>query len=193
MRIGLFGGTFDPIHNGHLLMAEAAREQFRLRRVLFLPTGRPPHKDRPRTPVKDRLHMLKLAVRSNPAFAVSDWEVRQNRVVYTYETLDHFRGLFPTDRIFFIVGADSLRDIPLWRQGTRLLKMCTFVAAPRPGILWNEIPVAVRRRARRLGGLAVPFASREIRASARRGRSIRYQVPEAVHAFIQARGLYRQA
>jgi nicotinate-nucleotide adenylyltransferase len=190
MRIGLLGGTFDPVHYGHLLMAEAAREQFRLSRVIFVLAGRPPHKKPPRTSPRDRLAMLRLAVRSNPAFQVSDWEVRQKRVVYTFELLEHFRQRYPKDALYFIVGADSLRDLPGWRQGARLPSLCTFLAADRPGISWSDIPPAVRRKARRLRGPAVPFASHLIREACARGRSVRYQVPEAVHAYLQSRRLY---
>ena len=192
MRIALFGGTFDPIHTGHLLLAEAARENFRLQRVIFVPAGQPPHKKTPAASAVHRLALVRLAIRGNPAFAASDWEIRQSRIVYTYETLAHFTRQYPRDRWFFIIGSDSLRDIPRWRQGGRLLKQSRFLIVERPGAEWRTVPVALRRRVRRVEAPAFPFASHEIRRKIRQGRSIRYQVPESVERYIRSHRLYRR-
>ena len=170
VRLALFGGTFDPIHNGHLLLAECARERFRLDRVIFLPVFEPPHKHRPVASSKDRLAMVRRAIRGNSAFAVSDWEIRQKRVVYTVETVEHFRGQRPPSAWYFIVGSDSLRDLPQWRESRRLQRLCRVIGLDR----------------------FEPFASHEIRDRVRRGLSIRYHVPEAVGRYIQSHRLYRK-
>src|SRR4051812_25952342 len=108
MRVALFGGTFNPVHCGHLLLAESARDQFKLDRVIFLPAGLPPHKTPPLIRPSHRLAMTRLAVRRNPSFEVSDWEVRQGRVVYTHEALKHFAQTRPRDHWYFVMGSDSL-------------------------------------------------------------------------------------
>jgi nicotinate-nucleotide adenylyltransferase len=168
MRVALFGGTFDPIHLGHLLIAEAAREQFHLDRVVFLPNGHPPHRSVPFVSARHRLAMVRLAVRGNPGFRVSDWEIRQNRVVYTIETLEHFRRRQPRVQWHFIVGADELRNLPLWKESRRLRRLCRFIGMDRLD----------------------PYASTDIRRRIRRGLSIRYRVPERVERYIRTHHLY---
>jgi nicotinate-nucleotide adenylyltransferase len=191
MRIALFGGTFDPVHNGHLLLAEAARTTHRLDRVIFIPTGVPPHKAAATAASSDRLKMLRLAIAGNPAFQVSDWEIRQRRVVYSYETIEHFKQTSARASLFFIVGTDMLATIHLWKQGQRLLSECTFLGAERPETPWKKLPAAVRRLAKPIEWPAVPFASHEIRQQVRKRRSVRYQIPDAVERYIRKRRLYR--
>lgn len=191
MRIALFGGTFDPVHMGHLLLAESARTFYHLDRVIFLPAGIPPHKLQARASTQDRLRMLRAAVSANPGFEVSDWEIRQKRVVYSFETLAHFQKRFPWQTLFFIVGTDMLKTLPQWRQGTTLLRRARFLAAERPDIPWSKVPAAVRRRAQQIPWPAVPFASHEIRTLVKKHRSIRYQVPRAVEQYIQKHRLYQ--
>lgn len=170
MKIALLGGTFNPVHTGHLLIAQSALEAHHLDRVIFVPAGWPPHKKPPRTHARHRVAMLRLAVRGNPAFQVSDWEVRQNRVVYTVETLEHFRRLWPAASLFFILGSDSRKDLPRWREAGRLRRLCRWITLPRID----------------------PFASTDIRRRVRRGASVRYQVPAAVERYIRRARLYRQ-
>ena len=170
MRIALLGGTFNPVHCGHLLIAEAARESFGFDKIVFIPAGLPPHKKRPKTSAQNRLAMLRLAVRGNPFFTISDWEIRQGRVVYTYETLEHFKRVWPKAAFSFIIGSDSLKDLPRWKESKRLQTLCRFIAMDR----------------------LLPFASHLIRENVRKGRSIRYQVPDAVERYIRRHRLYRQ-
>ncbi len=192
-RIALFGGTFNPIHIGHLLIAEQAREAFQLDRVIFLPAGIPPHKSSELAPAADRLAMARLAVRSHPVFSVSDWEIRQHRTVYTFETLDHFQQAHKGVRLFFIVGSDSLKDLPTWRQGLLLPERCTFLVAERPDVPLKTIAPALRRKVRTLPGLSIGVASRDLRRRIRKGCSIRYQVPDRVERYIRSRRLYAHA
>ena len=168
MRIALFGGTFNPVHEGHLLIAEAAREKYHLDHVIFVPAGLPPHKKPPRTSARDRVAMLRLAIRGNPAFKISDWEISRKRVVYTFETLEHFRRQRPRASLFFIIGSDSLKDLPRWREAKRLRKLCRFITMDR----------------------VVPYASHEIRSRVKRRKSIRYLVPDRVERYIRSRRLY---
>ncbi len=191
MRIALFGGTFDPVHWGHLLLAESARTAYHLDRILFVPTGTPPHKAPPVASSAHRLRMLRLATAGNPSFIVDDWEVRQKRVVYSYETIAHFRQRWPRGRLFFILGTDMLTILDKWVKGRELMNHCVFLAAERPEFPWARVPARVRHRARLISWPAVPLASHDIRAQVRRGKSIRYQVPDAVEAYIRKHRLYR--
>jgi nicotinate-nucleotide adenylyltransferase len=171
MKIALFGGTFNPVHCGHLLIAQAALEAHHLDRVVFIPAGHPPHKQKPGTSARRRLAMLRLAIRGNRAFRVSDWEIRQERVVYTFETVDHFRRRWPKAELYFIVGSDALKTLPTWRQSARLKRLCRFVSHPRID----------------------PFSSTDLRRRVSRGLPIRYRVPQAVERYIRERRLYRRA
>lgn len=173
-------------------MAEAARDYHHLDRVIFIPAGEPPHKRTPQTSARHRLAMVRLAARGNAAFAVSDWEIQQKRVVFTVETLQHFHGVWPKAMLRFIIGSDSLRDIPKWREGTRLLKRWSFSVIERPEVPWTSISPALRRAVDKVPCPMVPFASHEIRAAVHRGRSIRYQVPEPVERYVHLRRLYRR-
>jgi len=191
MKIALFGGTFNPVHTGHLLLAEAARDRFHLDRVIFLPTGLPPHKKSPRTPAAHRLAMLRLAISGNPAFRVDSWEIRQHRLVYTVEALQHFKAIPPKHTLYFILGSDSLADLPGWREGTGLLDLCRFLVVERPVMPWKSIPLRLRRRAQLVPSQPVPFSSEVIRDRVRAGRSIRYHVPDSVERYIRRHRLYR--
>ena len=190
-RIALFGGTFDPVHWGHLLLAESARTAFKLDRVVFIPTGTPPHKKPAIASPAQRLHMLRLATRANAFFDVSEWEVRQKRVVYSYETIAHYRQVDPRARLFFIVGTDMLKIVDHWKKGRALLDQCVFLAAERPEAPWRRLPAGVRRKARRIEWPSVALASHEIRDCLRRRLSIRYQVPDAVERYIRKHGIYQ--
>ncbi|MFA5976452.1 MAG: nicotinate-nucleotide adenylyltransferase [Elusimicrobiota bacterium] len=190
MKIALFGGTFNPIHLGHLILAESARVQFQLGRVLFIPAGHPPHKQEILISAHHRLAMIRLAVRGNPFFQVSDWEARQERSVYTCETLDYFLQ----DRRhewFFLMGSDSLSRIHTWRSGAALLDRCSFLIAERPEKPWGSLPALLRRKTRLIHSPPVAMASQEIRYRVGAGGSIRYHVPEAVARYIQRHRLYR--
>lgn len=170
MRIGLFGGTFNPVHNGHLLIAEAAREKFHLDKIIFIPAGLPPHKRAPRTSPKHRAAQLRLALKGQPAFELNLWEMKSRRVVYTWETVTHFKQLYPKAQFFFLLGEDSMKAFPRWVHPERIRKIAKPIPADR----------------------IAPFASHDIRARVRRGASIRYLVPESVRRYIQSHRLYRQ-
>ena len=193
-RLGLFGGTFDPPHFGHLALAEWARESLRLDLVLFVPAGQPPHKRRSDlSAAKDRLAMTRLAVRGQPAFRVSSIETRRTGPSFTVDTLRLLRDRYPGARCFLLIGADSLADLDHWRDPEEIVKLATLAVAIRPG---ERIPRATRAFGRRpvwLDNPGLEISSSAIRARARSGRSIRYLVPDAVARYIERRGLYHRA
>jgi nicotinate-nucleotide adenylyltransferase len=134
MHIGLLGGTFNPIHNGHLHLAEAVRKKLHLDRILFIPSGNPPHKKEAEIPpAEHRLEMTRLALLGHPGFELSDIEVKRPGKSYSVETVSELKRLYPHDRLFFIIGTDAFLDLPTWREPERLLSLCDFVVVSRPG------------------------------------------------------------
>jgi nicotinate-nucleotide adenylyltransferase len=190
VRLGLFGGSFDPVHNGHLKIASLAQKEFRLDKIYFIPAFSPPHKKfRKLTAFKHRLKMLALALRDLPDFKVSFYEINQRKVTYTYQTVGYYKKLFPEAEFFFIFGSDSLRDFPSWKKKAFLLKNCRFIVGRRPGVKFS-----VDKENRRCFSFikkAVPaVSSSEIREKVSRGQSVKKLVPEAVEEYITKNGLY---
>lgn len=196
-RIGVLGGTFDPVHLGHLVLGEAAREQLKLDCVLFVPTGfswRKP--DREITVAVHRLAMVRLAIADNPAFEASTIEIEREGPSYTDETLEEIGRAHPSAEMFFIMGRDALRDLPNWRAPARIVELATLAVAGRPGSE-EETPLsaALPGFEARLTPLKMPamgINASDIRRRVADGRSIRYLVPDAVAEYIDAHGLYVQ-
>jgi nicotinate-nucleotide adenylyltransferase len=188
----MFGGTFDPIHLGHLLLAEIARESLALERVVFVPARIPPHKGSVPTPAEHRFRMAELATRDNPHFEVSDLELRRDGPSYTVETLRELRELSPRPtELYLLMGADSARDLRSWKDHRTLLEEATLVVLPRRGVAPEELPEEVAARATLLASPLIEISSSEIRRLVRERRSIRYRVPESVEQYIRSEGLYR--
>lgn len=188
MRVGVFGGTFDPVHVGHLAIANAALETVPLDRVMFVLARRAPLKERgPVAGEADRLAMLELAVAGEPRFSVSRIELDRDGPSYTVDTLE---GLAGADELFLILGGDALAALPRWKDPDRIAKLATLVVAERPGA-----PERVgNARSTSIVAFDAPrldISARELRARAARGRSLRYLVPDPVWRHIEARGLYR--
>lgn len=194
MRVGLFGGTFDPIHQGHLILAEFCREACSLDKVIFIVAGEPPHKGRPRTAAKHRLEMVELAIAGNEAFEASEIEISRPGPHYTYETLELITAARPADNLFFIIGADSLADLPGWRRPDRIFELATIVVVNRPGIDTQMIEqFQPPEGARPLIQVPIPdigIASRALRCRLAEGKTIRYMVPRAVEMYLRQHGLY---
>lgn len=197
--IALMGGTFDPIHLGHLVTAEAAVEQFGLDQVLFVPALQPPHKQGyPVTPAEHRLAMVQLATRSNPRFAVSSVELDRQGPSYTVDTLAEMRESLPYGtRLYFITGADAVINVETWREPERLFRLCHFIAAHRPGFPTNAIREGLRglehrynTRILEVDAPAFEVSSTDIRQRVRDGRTIKYLVPGPVEEYICVNGLY---
>jgi nicotinate-nucleotide adenylyltransferase len=196
MRLGLYGGTFDPIHLGHLILAECCREACDLDRVWFVVAGSPPHKPAPgRTPVEDRLEMVRIAIAGHAAFEVSEIEARRPGPNYSVETLEAVRRERPEDELHFLIGADSLVDLPLWRQPERILELATLIVANRPGIASaSDIDLGGPSPSIRYVDIPpIGVSSSDLRRRVAESRSIRYQVPRGVEAYIEANALYRAA
>jgi len=202
MRIGIYGGTFDPIHFGHLLLAESCREQIPLDKVFFVPAGKPPHKrESVATPAVDRLAMLELAIFGEQAFAACRYEIDREEVSYTVDTVRWFRESWPEAELFLLMGADMWYDLPHWRAPQEICRLATPVAVCRPGVpepnpdcLLSLLPQdQPGRKVLRVEMPAIGISSSEIRARIAAGRSIRFRVPRAVEAYIAMHRLYRES
>ncbi|HZP96674.1 MAG TPA: nicotinate-nucleotide adenylyltransferase [Candidatus Limnocylindria bacterium] len=185
MRIGVFGGTFDPVHVGHLAIALAALESAKLDRVVFVPARRSPLKDHaPYAAAEDRLAMLELATKDEPRFAVCRLELDREGPSYTVDTLE---ALARDGELFLILGSDALADLARWRSPERIKALATILVARRPGVPEPD-PAS---GARTFDAPCLDISSRELRARASRGLSLRYLVPDDVWRHIERRGLYR--
>jgi len=195
-RLGIMGGTFDPIHYGHLVTAEAARERYGLERVLFIPTGCPPHK-RPGTisDFWDRYLMVMLAILSNPHFEASRIEYDRGGVSYTIDTVTQLRGIYGDDtEFYFICGVDTFLEIFSWKRPQDLLRMCGFIVATRPGYnlsrLYEILGDTYRDAVTVMEIPLLDISSTDIRARAKKGLSIKYLLPEAVESYIYKNKIY---
>lgn len=203
MRIGIFGGSFDPVHYGHLLLAESCREQCRLDQVWFLPAALPPHKQTALlAPPDRRLDMLELATGGHPAFFVRADEIDRGGVSYTVDTLAALRASAPGHEWFLLLGADSLADLPNWREPQRIAELAQVVVVRRPERSLHEhsglAASAVAAPAQAAAPLVVAMppiglSASDIRDRVASGRSIRFMTPRAVELYIQTHGLYRAA
>ena len=199
MRLGVLGGTFDPIHFGHLLAAEEARVTLHLERVLFAPAGDPPHKQgHIISPVTHRLAMVRLAIAGNPAFAVTTVDVDRPGPHYTVDAIRLLREKWGigADETSFLMGTDSLAQLLTWHQPARLVELCRLAVMARPGYRpdLTELEAALPGLSARLDWVEMPvldIAASDLRRRVGEGRSIRYQVPEAVAAYVAEHGLYR--
>lgn len=192
-KIGLMGGTFDPIHHGHLLAAEEVRHALGLDKVLFVPAGNPWQKDGTAvTPGEQRLEMTKLATDDNPSFDVSRVELDREGPTYTIDTLRAVREQQPDDELFFITGADAISQILTWKDPSEVLDLATFVAVTRPGHrLDDQRWMGADDRVVVLEIPALAISSTDVRRRVAEGRPIRYLVPDVVAGYIEDHGLYR--
>lgn len=197
MRIGVFGGSFDPVHYGHLRLAEEARERFGLERVLFIPNHVSPFKaGRDVSPGSLRVEMLRRAVADNPAFVVDEREVQRPGPSYTVDTLRELRQENPAAELYFLTGTDAVRDLPAWREPEAVLSLARFIAAVRPGVRAQDVLVALPDEwESRILFLPMPeldISATDLRTRAREGRSLRYLTPREVELFVQEQRLYRE-
>jgi|SRR5688572_30316016 len=192
MKLGVFGGTFDPIHLGHLILAEQAREQLGLDKVLFIPAGDPWRKSATDvSPAAHRLAMVRLAVADNPRFEVNDCEVVREGPSYTVDTLRLLRrDLTQTDELYLILGEDALADMPNWHDPAGIAGEAKIAYAAREGVeLPNSLPLPTWRLVR-IEMPLIGISSTDLRERAKQGQSLHYRVPAAVEAYIKAQGLY---
>lgn len=201
MRLGIYGGTFDPVHYGHLLLAECCREQCRLDQVWFMPAASPPHKSAAQVaPAEHRAAMLELALGGHESLLVSRLELNRGGVSYTVDTLRALSAEDASRELFFLMGADSLHDLPNWREPGAICELATLVFVDRPGqppidvgalSAWTSAERVARFEQHRVTMPLIDLTSRDIRRRVADGQSIRFRTPRAVEAHVQAHGLYR--
>ncbi|UWG96889.1 nicotinate-nucleotide adenylyltransferase [Dehalobacter sp. DCM] len=198
-RLGIMGGTFDPIHYGHLVAAETARTEFRLDNVLFIPTGIPPHKvSRHIADAELRYTMVELAIKDNANFKVSRIEIKRQGPSYTSVTLRELHHIFPEQELFFITGADALKDILTWRDADEIIRTTNIIGATRPGYdasgfleeLYVRFPFA-QSKIFQMEIPALAISSTDIHFRLENNKSIRYLLPEEVRSFIMNNNIYR--
>jgi len=194
MKIGIFGGTFDPIHMGHLIVAETVRSDFQLDRILFIPASKPPHKPgRTFASFTDRKSMIKQALKDNPFFQLSDVEHRRSGVSYTIDTIRWFQKskIWEKHIFFLLIGADSLLELSTWKDPDDIFKSVRVLVLRRPG---SDITKSEKRYLEKVTIVDVPhidISSTKIRNRIGRNQTVRYWVPEAVERYIHKKGLYR--
>jgi nicotinate-nucleotide adenylyltransferase len=195
-RVGVFGGTFDPIHTGHLIVATELQHALNLDRVLFVPTGNPPHKaNQEVSPNEDRLAMLELAIAGNSSFAVSTLELERSGPSYTADLLAMLQAEMPEAQLVFLMGEDSLRDLPTWHRPESIVALAELGVAIRPDIetdledIYRQLPGA-RDRITIVSTTLIGISSSALRRRVREGGPIRYQVPAAVEKYIMTTAIY---
>ena len=199
-KVGIMGGTFDPIHIGHLMLAECAYQQFGLDTVLFLPSGNPPHKQQRRDGATDRqrMEMVRLAISDNDHFCLDAEEMERDGFSYTKDTLIRLKNQHPSTEYFFIIGADSLMSFDTWREPEEICRRCTLAVAVRDQLDRKIMQERIRSLEEKFGARIcvlktpdVDIASSRLRSWIRQGRSVRYYVPDTVFRYIEESGTYR--
>jgi len=189
MKLGLFGGSFDPVHLGHLLVAQAAYEELELTRLFFIPAAQSPFKpERQPTSPAQRLRLLRLALAGRAWCEIDDQEIRRGGISYTIDTMREYRRRFPEGQFFYLIGADHVTKLPLWRDAEELAELAVFVVLPRPGEAVAPFPAPFRGR--RLSGFPASVSSSQIRARVKAGLPVDHLVPPAVAEAIGDNRLY---
>lgn len=198
MKIGILGGTFNPIHIGHLIMAEYIRESIPLDKVIFIPVGEPPHKKHTERS-EDRFNMVKIAIESNPFFDISSIEMDRKGSSYTIDTIKQLDTIYPEDKLYFIIGADSLLDIMNWHKAEKLLQIVDFIVVGRNSLDKDHIVKNIENLTSKYGANiifletpSIEVSSTEIRKRVKEHKSIRYLVPNSVREYIIERNLYKE-
>lgn len=196
-KIGLFGGTYDPIHKGHTEIAEIVMEKMNLQKIIFIPAGDPPHKlDKKVTDKTDRLNMVRLAVGYNPAFCVSDYEIKKEARSYSLDLIKHFKSIYKEDELYFIIGGDSLYNMPTWYHYEELLGLCNFIVISRPQVekrnlldkfSGDEKPPRIFF----IDDVSIPISATEIREKIKNGENTKNYVTEPVYNYIRTKELYK--
>lgn len=196
-RIGIFGGTFNPIHFGHLIIAEGVREEYNLDKIIFIPSAMPPHKTKGVLAAKHRYAMVALAILHNPYFMISDIEMRREGLSYTVDTIRALREIYGDEtEFYFIAGTDTIHELPTWKYIDELLELCNFVGATRPD--GSEVIDSVidyfgevgKKRIHRLQTPELEISSTDLRNRLQEGRSVRYMIPKSVIRYIEENNIY---
>lgn len=192
MKVGIFGGTFDPIHFGHLLLAEQAMDTASLNEIWFIPAGEPPHKqEKTITLAEDRKRMVELAIAEHPRFKLCLIEMIRSGPSYTVDTIEELKNKYPNIEFFLLVGADMVKDLPKWYKIKKILQYVQVIGLGRPGIDQEQLPGYVKKRLMWIpDAIETNVSSSEIRRRLMLGKTIRYLVPDAVYKYIKEQGLY---
>lgn len=198
IRIGIMGGTFDPIHYAHLATAEYVRENFNLDKVLFIPTGNPPHKTNLRTDKLDRYNMVLLATKNNKSFITSSIEIDRQESTYTIDTLKELHKKYKNSELYFITGADTICDMENWKNAGKNFDLATFVATMRPGIDKDKTNEKIKNlekiydtNIKRVDAPLLDISSTYIRNQIKLNKSIKYLIPEDVQTYIDEKEIYK--
>lgn len=197
-RIGLFGGTFDPPHKGHIALAKRVLSEFSLEKLIFIPAGNPPHKTDKK--VTDKLHrfkMIEIATKNLPDFSVSDFEINNEKPNYSYITIEHFKKLYCNDEIFFVIGADSYRDFPKWKNYPEILSICTFIVMNRNNDDLNRYyseyrKLSLSHKALFSDDFSYDLSSTELRDKLLSGDDCCELLPDGVYDYIKKNNLYHE-
>jgi nicotinate-nucleotide adenylyltransferase len=193
VKIGFLGGSFDPVHFGHLIAAQDAYEQHQLDRLILVPAAQAPLKtNETQSKPEDRLAMIKAAVEWDRRFEISDFELRRGGVSYTIDSARHFRGLYPRDQLYWIVGGDQLPKLHLWKEIEELARLVEFIFLERPGYPVKAHPDIPALRLHRCDGHLLGISSTELRERTRKNLSLDYFVPHKAIVYIKEKGLYRE-
>ncbi len=194
IKIGLLGGSFDPIHNGHLKLANWVRNKFSLNRIIFIPAAVPPHKQNVKlTESEHRYRMVQIAIENYPDFEISDVELKRDGVSYTIDSIFYFEKMYKLnkDNIFLIIGADSLLDFHNWKDPEKIIENCQIVVLPRPDVNLNNVKPKYKRLAIILQSPLIDISATDIRRRIREGETIAQIVPPAVEHYIYEHNLYK--
>ena len=192
MRIGLLGGTFNPIHFGHLGLAEECRKKADLKKIIFIPSSIPPHKEQKIAGAEHRYNMVKRATRGNKDLIVSRVELDRKEISFTYKTIQYFKKKYTKSQVYFILGIDSVLEIHKWKKKNKILEFCPFIVATRPGYQIQEIPFAIRKIVKIIKIPKINISSSMIREKIKTGESIKNLVPLSVEKYINKHKLYQQ-
>lgn len=191
-KVGILGGTFNPPHIAHLIVAETVRDNLKLDKILFVPAATPPHKLNVEIiPAGQRLQMVKLAVRNNPVFEVSDVELRRRGPSFTIDTLTDLKRKFPKEDYYFLLGIDLLIEFNTWKNPDRILEECTLVAMNRPGFDMGKVDKELLRKVEVVSVPNIDISSTSIRRLVKSGKSIRYLVPDEVEKYVRENSIYQ--
>ena len=183
MKIGLFGGAFNPIHNGHMAVARTAIEEMQLDKLIFIPTGNAPHKEETEISREDRYNMLSEAISGEEKMTVSDYELKSEKVNYSADTTEYFKSVYPEDELYFIIGDDSYNQLDTWREPHRIMVASTLLVFPREGARVEKPAIALPMK-------IVEISSSDIREKIKMGKDCRNLLPKRVFDYIIRRNLY---
>ncbi|MBU1261835.1 nicotinate-nucleotide adenylyltransferase [bacterium] len=186
-RLGIFGGIFDPIHFGHLQVAEASRDFLNLSNLIFVPSGFPPHKESPVASCQDRLNMLEMAISKNPYFSISKLEIERKECSYTKDTVEKLKVIYKATEFYFVIGSDTISELSQWKEIDKLFREIQFVAVTRQGFPIKDTNSNIQI----ITSPTLAISSSEIRRRVKEGRSIKYLVPERVEEYIYKNDVYK--